>query len=226
MSDNEYKERVDEVEELVAKLRANDSDVKVISLMFEEWEDMPEQEAIEEAIQLFRALEDNTTVEEANLEYSTIMINGNLARAIARSLAKNQYLQHVYISCAEFEGQSEMRIVLESLMNNNRIRCLTISGYDDYMEAPLALIGRTLSRVLADVLRTTSSIERLVLIKDAIEWDRVSLLNLCDGLRVNKSIKILDLADTRFPCSSRVPAWVCANLCKAVGEGTKVRIPS
>ena len=40
MSDNEFDERVDEVEELVAKLRANDRTVKSLCLDFETWEDV------------------------------------------------------------------------------------------------------------------------------------------------------------------------------------------
>lgn len=226
MSDDDYEEYIDEVEELVTKLRANDRTVKRLRLWFEKWEDMPEQEAIGEAIQLFRALEDNTTVKEVDLGHVLYFsINENLARVIARSLVQNQSVQDVCIRCADFEGQREMRIVLESLVNNNRIKSLSICGHEDYMEPPPALIGRSLSNVLGDVLRTNSSMEKLVLIDDAVEWDDMSSHGICSGLKENISIKTLDLAGTSsISSSSRLPVWACDDLCKAVSEGTKVRL--
>ena len=73
--------------------------MKVISISYEKWEDMSEEEAMVEAIQVFRALEDNTTIEEVNLEHSPVFVDECLARAIARSLAKNnQSVEDVCVS--------------------------------------------------------------------------------------------------------------------------------
>ena len=70
MSDNEFDERVDEVEELVAKLRANDRTVKSLCLDFETWEDVWDGNRNDDVkakidgdvVKLCRALEDNDVV--------------------------------------------------------------------------------------------------------------------------------------------------------------------
>ena len=90
-----------------------------------------------------------------------------------------------------------MKTVLEGLIGNQTIAKLTISGHGGDDEPPPTLLGESLCRVLAKVLRKSTSIKELALVDEAIDWDE-GLVLICDGLRKNQSIKSLDLLDGYF----------------------------
>ena len=156
-------------------------------------------------------------------------IYGRGAKAIARLLKRNRSVEEVIIYCCSFYGQSEMKTVLEGLIGNQTIAKLTISGHGGDDEPPPTLLGESLCRVLAKVLRKSTSIKELALVDEAIDWDE-GLDLICDGLRKNQSIKSLDLLDGYF-FSNDVCAehnWlatpVCAKLCSAIGNDAKIRL--
>ena len=172
MSDNEFEERVDEVDEFVSKLLANDRTVRSFYHEFDKWEheldawSNAEDRATLDAdvVKLYRALENNTVVRRVDVSGSFGTISSRGATAIGQALSGNRSISDVTI-CWDgdiFTGPNTMKTVLRGLVGNHNIKKLTISGNagHDGSQSPSTL-GGSLSRILGKFLQD-SSIDELV----------------------------------------------------------------
>ena len=177
-------------------------------------------------MRLFYALEKNTVVRKVTLGLHSLYgckINDSAAVVIAMTLSNpNTSVEELEISADCFLRAKGIRIVLEGLMNNNKIKKLTIMGHVDYeiyeANAPMGILGRKLSSILAEFIIKSTSLQELVLERNPIYWDRC-LLILCNALSNNKSIKRLSLLDNLFLNANEIK-----ELCKAVGSKTGIKV--
>lgn len=196
MSDGEYEERVDQVDELITKLRANDRMVKRLGLDLEKWEDLsPWSNADDRAEidgdveKLCRALEGNSVVRKLDVGcgFSMEVAFERGANAIARALQRNRTVEDVTIYSESFSGVSGIPTVLGGLIGNHVVKKLIITGHCGDDEPPPEILGKSISRALAKVLPKTS-IKELVLVDEAIDWEQ-GLGLICVGFARTRQSK-------------------------------------